>query len=142
MRFELRAAWRKIQKFLIVWFPSNPRLVPECPSRTPSVNRSRCSPKNFPDRADLIDKVHWVNFRNSITHMDFMYGLQIEAATLPEGWANRTVKVETPATDGKIGWCIEGHDLFAASKLVTFREKDREFVRVLMRENYVKFQYA
>jgi hypothetical protein len=47
------------------------------------------------------------------------------------------VRVETANTNGRIGWCIEGHDL-AASKLVAFRDKDREFVRVLMRENYVE----
>ena len=93
-------------------------------------------PKNFPDRADLIDGSLGELSQFHHTHGFYVHGLQIEAAKLPEGWANRTVKVETPATDGKIGWCIEGHDL-AASKLVAFREKDREFVRVLMRENYV-----
>jgi hypothetical protein len=32
---------------------------------------------------------------------------------------------------GKIGWCVEAHDL-AASKLAAYREKDRDFVRVLL----------
>ena len=35
-----------------------------------------------------------------------------------------------------VGWCIEAHDL-AASKLVAFREKDLEFVRVLVVEKMV-----
>lgn len=34
------------------------------------------------------------------------------------------------------GYCLEGHDL-AASKLVAFREKDREFVRVLLAEQMI-----
>ena len=46
------------------------------------------------------------------------------------------VKVQTEGTNGNIGWCLEGHDL-AASKLAAFREKDREFVRILLREHYV-----
>lgn len=37
----------------------------------------------------------------------------------------------------KTGWCVEAHDL-AASKLVAFREKDREFVRVLIVENLIR----
>lgn len=36
-----------------------------------------------------------------------------------------------------IGRCVEAHDL-AASKLVAFREKDRDFVRVLVRERLVQ----
>jgi hypothetical protein len=62
--------------------------------------------------------------------------LPIEAATLPEGWDERAVKVQNKNTRDFIGWCIEAHDL-AASKLVAFREKDREFVRVLLVEKMV-----
>jgi hypothetical protein len=39
----------------------------------------------------------------------------------------------------KAGLCLEAHDL-AASKLAAFREKDREFVRVLLVERLVKKQ--
>jgi len=39
----------------------------------------------------------------------------------------------------KAGLCLEVHDL-AASKLAAFREKDREFVRVLLAERLVKKQ--
>jgi hypothetical protein len=35
------------------------------------------------------------------------------------------------------GWCVEAHDL-AASKLVAFRDKDRDFVLVLIAEELVK----
>ena len=35
-----------------------------------------------------------------------------------------------------IGWCLEGHDL-AASKLAAFRDKDRDFVRVLLVETLI-----
>jgi hypothetical protein len=43
----------------------------------------------------------------------------------------RTVRVQNPNTQNCTGWCLEAHDL-AASKLVAFRDKDREFVRILL----------
>jgi len=39
-------------------------------------------------------------------------------------------------TGGATGWCLEVHDL-AASKLVAGRQKDLEFVRVLLSEKMV-----
>lgn len=94
------------------------------------------APKNFPERVDLIDGSLGELSQFHQTHGFYVHGLTLEAASLPEGWHKRMVKVQTPATNGTVGWCIEGHDL-AASKLVAFREKDREFVRVLLREKYV-----
>lgn len=40
------------------------------------------------------------------------------------------------STRGKIGWCVEVHDL-AASKLAAYREKDRNFVRTLLIEGMI-----
>jgi hypothetical protein len=40
------------------------------------------------------------------------------------------------STRGKIGWCVEVHDL-AASKLAAYREKDRDFVRTLLIEGMI-----
>jgi len=95
------------------------------------------APKNKPNRVDDIDGALGELSMFHSTHGFYVHGVSIEAATLPEHWQQRMVKVSTPGTNGKIGWCIEGHDL-AASKLVAFRDKDREFVRVLLREGYVK----
>lgn len=64
-------------------------------------------------------------------------GLSIKAAVLPDGWEKRAVKVQNQNTREFIGWCVEAHDL-AASKLVAFRDKDRDFVRVLLSERLVK----
>jgi hypothetical protein len=53
---------------------------------------------------------------------------------LPEGWEKRTISVSDPiSTAGKTGLCTEVHDL-AASKLVAYRPKDKEFVRLLLIE--------
>jgi hypothetical protein len=72
------------------------------------------------------------------THGFYVHGLPIEEATnLPQGWEDRTKPIyDEISTRGKTGWCIEVHDL-AASKLVAYREKDRDFLRVLLTEKMI-----
>ena len=66
-----------------------------------------------------------------------MHGISIEAATLPDGWSERTVAVtHAVGTRGHTGLCLEAHDL-AASKLVAYREKDRAFVTTLLGEELI-----
>jgi hypothetical protein len=55
---------------------------------------------------------------------------------LPHRWQDRTYKLQNANTRDFIGWCLEGHDL-AASKLAAFRDKDRDFVRVLLVEGLI-----
>jgi hypothetical protein len=64
----------------------------------------------------------------------YVHGLAIEAAVLPAGWQRRAIAVRNANTGNGTGWCVEAHDL-AASKLVAFRQKDREFVRTLIAED-------
>ena len=66
----------------------------------------------------------------------YVHGLSIDAAVLPPGWQKRAIAVRNDNTRHKTGWCLEAHDL-AASKLVAFREKDRDFVRVLIVETLI-----
>jgi hypothetical protein len=94
------------------------------------------APKNFPERADVIDGALGELSMFHDTHGFYVHGLDISAATLPAGWEQRAIRVQTSATRQNIGWCLEGHDL-AASKLAAFRDKDREFVRVLIAERMV-----
>lgn len=57
---------------------------------------------------------------------------------MPYGQPVRAKPVSDPiSTYGKTGWCIELHDL-AASKLAAYREKDREFVRLLLIEKMIE----
>ena len=68
------------------------------------------------------------------THGFYVHGISIEYAILPEGWQQRAVAISDPvSTAGKIGLCVEAHDL-AASKLAAYRPKDKEFVRRLLIE--------
>jgi hypothetical protein len=94
-------------------------------------------PKNRPERTDAIDGAIGENSLFHQTHGFYVHGVSIDAATLPTGWQLRTVPIRTTGTAGKTGHCLESHDL-AASKLVAYREKDRDFVRVLLRERYLK----
>lgn len=92
-------------------------------------------------RVDRIDDIDGSLGELSQFHQTFgfyVHGLPIEAATIPAGWRDRLIRVSADvATLGKVGWCLEVHDL-AASKLVAFRDKDRDFVRVLLHEDLVK----
>ena len=67
----------------------------------------------------------------------YVHGLSIDAAVLPDGWRERAIAVCNDNTRNHTGWCVEAHDL-AVSKLVAFRDKDRDFVRVLILETLIK----
>ncbi len=87
-------------------------------------------PKNYPDRADLVDGSIG---ELSPFHETFGYyaqGVGSDTAVLPRGWEGRLIAINTPATRGATGWCLEPHDL-AIAKLVAGRQKDLEFVRAM-----------
>ncbi len=93
-------------------------------------------PLHRPELADLIDGAIG---EHSPFHDSFGYyaqGVGPETATLPRGWEKRLVKVQGRATDLKIGYCLEPHDL-AASKLAAGRPKDRPFVRQMLEHGLV-----
>jgi len=95
-------------------------------------------PKNRPDNVGDIDATLGELSLFHQTHGFYVHGLPLEeAAALPQGWEHRAKPVvDEISTRGKIGWCIETHDL-AASKLAAYREKDRDFVRVLLTERMI-----
>jgi Nucleotidyltransferase of unknown function (DUF6036) len=95
-------------------------------------------PKNRPENVDLIDGALGELSLFHQTHGFYVHGLPIEEATsLPPGWQDRTKPIKDEiSTRGKTGWCIEVYDL-AASKLMAYREKDRDFVRVLLTEKMI-----
>lgn len=66
----------------------------------------------------------------------YVHGVGLDAAVLPKGWERRAIRVRNENTNEYTGWCVEAHDL-AVSKLVAWREKDRDFVRVLLAEELV-----
>jgi len=93
-------------------------------------------PRQAPAKSDLIDGAIG---ELSMFHQTFGYyahGVDETTATLPAGWVDRLVPLVNANTGGATGWCLEVHDL-AVSKLVAGREKDLDFVRVLVRERMV-----
>jgi hypothetical protein len=92
-------------------------------------------PKNRLDNVGAIDGMLGEQSQFYHTHGFYLHGLPIkETAVLPRGWERRAKPVrDAILTNDNIGWCLERHDL-AASKLAAYREKDRDFVRVLLTE--------
>ncbi len=111
----------------------------------------------FPDAPDLLrqsveadiaprsDPGRWEEIDGSLGELSqfhrsfgvYAHGIEITTAKLPPGWKKRVVRVETETTRGKTGLCLEPHDL-AASKLAADRDKDKDFVRVLLMEHMVE----
>ena len=69
-------------------------------------------------------------------------GVDLETAILPDGWRDRLVSVRnanTAAPSGEpqcTGLCLDKEDL-CVSKLLAFREKDRNFVAALLQADLV-----
>jgi hypothetical protein len=109
---------------------------PDAPPRIRVSAEADISPKNRLDRIEYLNAIGEDSpFHRA--HGFYVHGLPIdEAATLPVNWRERTVRIKTDATRGNVGLCVEAHDL-AASKLFAFRDKDRDFVRVLLAERLI-----
>jgi hypothetical protein len=94
-------------------------------------------PVNRPDRVDAIDGALGELSQFAVAFGFYVHGLTLDGLILPDGWNDRVIEVRHPVgTHDKTGLCLEGHDL-AASKLAAFRDKDRDFVRVLLLERLV-----
>ena len=124
-----------------IWIFGSQAILAEFPDAPKDLRASievDVQPKNRPDNVDLIDGALGELSLFHQTHGFYVHGLPIEeATTLPQGWQDRTKPIHDEiSTRGKTGWCIEIHDL-AASKLVAYREKDRDFLRVLLTEKMI-----
>ena len=118
-------------------------ILGEHPNAPPGLRTSievDVQPLNNPQAVEAIDGVLGELSMFHQTHGFYVHGVSIEAATLPTGWETRTIKVSDPVgTRGNVGHCLESHDL-AVSKLAAYREKDRDFVRILLAEGLVDDQ--
>jgi hypothetical protein len=93
-------------------------------------------PRDAPAKSDLIDGAIGELSGFHQTYGYYAHGVDDTTATLPPGWQQRLVPVQNENTGHAIGWCLEVHDL-AVSKLVAGRERDVEFLRVLVQERMV-----
>lgn len=123
-----------------LWIFGSQAILAEYPNAPESLRASvevDVQPKNRPEKVDDIDGNLGELSRFHQAHGFYVHGIAIESAKLPDGWEQRTVPVSHPvSTHGKTGLCLEKHDL-AASKLAALREKDKEFVRLLIIEKMI-----
>ena len=123
-----------------VWVFGSQAILGEFPDAPEALRASievDMQPKNRPDKADLVDGALGEMSQFHKTHDFYVHGLLIDGSAYPQGWQHRAKPVVGEiSTRGKIGWCLEIHDL-AASKLAAYREKDRDFVRTLLIEEMI-----
>ena len=62
-------------------------------------------------------------------------------AILPRDWKSRMVNIQSPATNGVTGLCLDPHDLLI-SKVAAWRAKDIEFAKVMIRHGMVDKDWA
>jgi hypothetical protein len=123
-----------------VWVFGSQAILGEFPDAPEALRASievDMQPKNRPDKANLVDGALGEMSQFHKTHGFYVHGLLIDGSAYPQGWQHRAKPVVGEiSTRGKIGWCVEIHDL-AASKLAAYREKDRDFVRTLLIEEMI-----
>jgi len=123
-----------------VWVFGSQAILGEFPDAPEALRASievDMQPKNRPDKADLVDGALGEMSQFHKTHGFYVHGLLINGEAFPQGWQHRAKPVVNEiSTRGKIGWCVEIHDL-VASKLAAYREKDRDFVRALLIERMI-----
>ena len=81
-------------------------------------------------KADAIDSAIGELSRFHETFGYYGQGVSLTTPVLPEGWTKRLIRLESPGGAARIR-ALEVHDC-AVSKLVAFREKDREFASALL----------
>lgn len=144
MRFDqlehaIRAACEVADDTEIVIFGSQAILAtyPDAPESLRASIEVDVQPLNRPEAIDRIDGALGEFSPFHAAFGFYVEGVSLEVAVLPCGWEERTVPVSHPVgTRGNTGLCVEVHDL-AASKLAAWREKDREFVAVLLAEKMI-----
>ena len=124
-----------------VWVFGSQAILGEHPDAPKSVCASievDIQPKNHPEKVDEVDGALGELSPFNRAFGFYVHGVSLDAATLPPDWQSRVVPVKDEVgTRGKTGWCVEAHDL-AASKLVAYREKDRDFVRTLLQDGLIQ----
>lgn len=94
--------------------------------------------KNKPKDTDLLNAIG----QDSPFHSTYGYyadPVDERTATLPRGWKGRLVNLNTPATNGVTGLCLDPHDL-VLSKYAAGREKDILFNQSVIDGGHVQME--
>ena len=134
----IRAAGAVTNQYELVIIGSQSILgaVPNAPKELLQSMEADIFPLHKPELSDLIDGAIGEMSPFEIEFGYYAQGVGVETAILPEGWDSRLVKIQNENTGLIIGYCLEPHDL-AASKLAAGREKDFNFVNILLTNHLV-----
>jgi hypothetical protein len=111
--------------------------IPDAPEELTVSIEADVQPKNLPEREAIIEGSIG---EFSLFHQTFGYwvdGVDKDVLTLPAGWQERLVTIQNANTNLAKGLCLDPHDC-AVSKLFAGREKDLEFIRLLLQHRYVQ----
>ena len=128
-------------EFIVVGSQSILGPIPNPPAELTMSMEADIYPMNAEEKADAIDGALGEGSRFHETHGYYAQGVDSTTACLPEGWKTRLRRIQSQATEGRVGYCLDVLDLFMA-KTAANREKDREFNIALMRHGYVSPQAA
>jgi hypothetical protein len=133
----VRAAARVAEVDELLVFGSQAVLVyhPDAPSELRQSVELDVVPYRHPERWDVIDGSLGEESRFHRTHGYYAHGVGFETATFPVGWEKRCLRVPVGNPEVTVV-CPEIHDL-AASKLAAGRDKDFDYVSVLIAHDYV-----
>ncbi|MEY4563366.1 MAG: hypothetical protein RLZZ618_2643 [Pseudomonadota bacterium] len=98
-------------------------------------------PMDAEELSNLIDGAIGEGSQFHETYGYYAQGVDSTTAVLPHGWKTRLVRLQTPGTNERIGYCVSVLDLFM-SKCAAQREKDRSFNVVLLRSGLVVLDAA
>lgn len=128
-------------EFVVVGSQAILGAVPSPPARLTASMEADIYPRGAEHLGDLIDQNMG---EGSPFHEQYGYyaqGIDSSTAKVPAGWEGRLVRVQSAATNLRLGLCLEPTDLFL-SKCYANREKDIDFNRELLRWNYVQVAVA
>jgi hypothetical protein len=110
---------------------------PNAPAELTVSQEADTYPMEAPEKADLIDGSIGEKSPFHETYGYYAHGVGPETAVLPANWQTRLVLVQNENTHGVTGLCLGPADL-AVSKLSAGREKDLEFVAVMLQHRMVR----
>ena len=128
-------------EFIIVGSQSILGPIPYPPAEFTMSAEADMYPMNAEEKAEAIEGALGEGSQFHETYGYYAQGVGPETACLPEGWQDRLTRIQSAATNLKIGYCLDVTDLFVA-KAVAHREKDREFNLALLRHKFVAPEVA
>jgi hypothetical protein len=118
-------------EFIVIGSQSILGRFPDAPRELRQSMEADLYPRFRPELAALIEGTLGELSIFEETHGYRADGVSPDTAVLPIGWEERLIRLETPNTEGAIGWCLDPVDL-AFSKLAAGRAKDLDFVGAML----------